>query len=82
VVNELEGHGQERAIKRATGICDILSRVLDKSEAENIPTHKAATLLAEERIKQVKGFKQSVGDKGGCECATDNPGPGAGEPAS
>jgi leucine dehydrogenase len=82
VVNELEGYSQERAIKRATGICDILSRVLDKSEAENIPTHKAATLLAEERIRQVKGFKQSVGDKGGCECATDNPKSGAGESAS
>lgn len=58
VVNELEGYHQERAIKQASGIYEILSRVLEKSEKENIPTHKAATLLAEERINQVKRFKQ------------------------
>jgi leucine dehydrogenase len=58
VVNELEGYQQERAIKRASGIYEILYRVLQKSEKENIPTHKAATLLAEERINQVKRFKQ------------------------
>jgi len=58
VVNELEGYHQERAIKQASGIYEILSRVLEKSEEENIPTHKAATLLAEERINQVKRFKQ------------------------
>ncbi len=58
VVNELEGYHQEKAIKQASGIYEILSRVLEKSEKENIPTHKAATLLAEERINQVKQFKQ------------------------
>jgi len=58
VVNELEGYHQERAIKQASGIYEILSRVLEKSEKENIPTHKAATLLAEERINQVKRLKQ------------------------
>ena len=58
VVNELEGYHQERAIKQASGIYEILSKVLEKSEKENIPTHKAATLLAEERINQVKRFKQ------------------------
>jgi leucine dehydrogenase len=68
VVNELEGHSQDRAIKLATGIYEILSRVLDRSEKENIPTHKAAALLAEERIKQVKSFKQGSGDKSGCGC--------------
>jgi len=58
VVNELEGYHQERAIKQASGIHEILSRVLERSEKENIPTHRAATLLAEERINQVKRFKQ------------------------
>ena len=62
VVNELEGYEQERAIKRAGGIYEILYRVLQKSEKENIPTHKAATLLAEERIKQVKRFKQGTAE--------------------
>jgi leucine dehydrogenase len=64
VVNELEGHKHERALKKAEGIYEILLRVLEKSEEENIPTHKAATLLAEERINQVKRFKQgSAGDR-------------------
>ncbi len=68
VVNELEGHGQERAIKRATGIYDILYKVLDRSEKENIPPNKAATLLAEERIRRVKSFKQGTPDSGSCDC--------------
>ncbi len=68
VVNELEGHSQERANKRAAGIYEILLRVLDKSEKENIPTHKAAALVAEERIRQVKSFKQGTADKSGCGC--------------
>jgi leucine dehydrogenase len=68
VVNELEGHSQDRANKRAAGIYEILSRVLEKSEQEDIPTHKAATLIAEERIRQVKSFKQGAGDKSGCSC--------------
>ena len=64
VVNELEGHKQERALKKAEGIYEILLSVLEKSEKENVPTHKAATLLAEERINQVKRFKQgSAGDR-------------------
>jgi leucine dehydrogenase len=66
VVNELEGHGQERAIKRATGIHDILYKVLERSEKENIPPNKAATLLAEERIRQVKSFKQGTPDSRSC----------------
>ena len=66
VVNELEGYHQERAIKQARGIYEILSRVLEKSEEENIPTHKAATLLAEERINQVKRFKQGTAEGRSC----------------
>ena len=58
VVNELEGYQHNRAIQQAKGIYDLLSKVLDKSEKENIPTYKAANLLAEERINQVKKFKQ------------------------
>lgn len=68
VVNELEGYSQERANKRAAGIYEILLRVLDKSEKENIPTHKAAALVAEERIKQVKSFKQGSSNRSGCSC--------------
>lgn len=58
VVNELQGYHRDRAIQQAKGIYDLLSKVLHKSEKENIPTFKAANLLAEERINQVKKFKQ------------------------
>jgi leucine dehydrogenase len=68
VVNELEGYAQDRALKRARGIYDILYRVLERSEKENIATHKAATLLAEERIQQVKKFKQGTAEKNSCGC--------------
>jgi leucine dehydrogenase len=67
VVNELEGYDQDRALKRASGIYEILCRVLEKSEKENIPTHKAATLLAEERISQVKRFKQGTSEECSCQ---------------
>jgi leucine dehydrogenase len=66
VVNELEGYQQERAIKQASGIYEILYRVLEKSEKENIPTHRAANLLAEERINQVKRFKQGTAEERSC----------------
>ncbi|MFQ6003275.1 MAG: leucine dehydrogenase, partial [Candidatus Zixiibacteriota bacterium] len=58
VVNELEGYHPNRAIQQAKGIYDLLYKVLEKSERENIPTYKAANLLAEERINQIKKFKQ------------------------
>jgi leucine dehydrogenase len=58
VVNELQGYRRDKAIQQAKGIYDHLSRVLDRSEKENIPTYKAANLLAEERINQIKKFKQ------------------------
>ena len=66
VVNELEGYSQERAIKQASGIYEILTRVFERSEKENIPPHEAANLLAEERISQVKKFKQRVKDGEDC----------------
>jgi len=66
VVNELEGHEHERARKKAQGIYEILLKILEKSAKENIPTHKAATLLAEERISQVKGFKQGSAEHRSC----------------
>ena len=58
VVNELQGYHPERAFKQAQGIQDILSKIFLKSEKENISTNKAAYLLAEERIAQVKRLKQ------------------------
>jgi leucine dehydrogenase len=53
VYNELEGYNQEKALAQAKNIHDIVRRILDLSEKENIPTHVASNRLAEERIGQV-----------------------------
>ena len=58
VVNELEGYNQERALKQASGIYDMLVRILKKAESESISTLEAANRLAQERILQAKRFKQ------------------------
>jgi leucine dehydrogenase len=58
VVNELQGYNQERAIKHAQGIQDILRKIFLTSEKENLSPNKAAYLLAEERLAQVKRLKQ------------------------
>jgi leucine dehydrogenase len=58
VVNELEGYRPERALKKAEGIYDLMKRVIEISKSEKLPTSAAANLLAENRILQVKRFKQ------------------------
>lgn len=58
VVNELEGHKPERALKKAEGIYDLMRMVIEISESEKVPTSIAANHLAERRIRQVKKFKQ------------------------
>jgi leucine dehydrogenase len=58
VANELEGHSQEKAIKQARGIYDLLARIFKKAENEGISTLKAANRLALERLVQVKRLKQ------------------------
>lgn len=57
VVNELEGYNQERALKQAAKIYDILLRVFEVAERENLSTSAAANLLAEERLQTVKKFR-------------------------
>ncbi|MGE5409368.1 MAG: Glu/Leu/Phe/Val family dehydrogenase [Clostridiales bacterium] len=53
VANELEGYRQDRAMKQAEGIYDILTRIMEISQKENIPTHAASNKIAEERLKQI-----------------------------
>ncbi|MCX6149256.1 MAG: Glu/Leu/Phe/Val dehydrogenase [Ignavibacteriales bacterium] len=53
VANELEGYRQDRAMKQAEGIYDILTKVIDTSKKENIPTHFASNKIAEERVRQI-----------------------------
>lgn len=59
VANELEGYNQERALKQAGGIYDIILRVFEIAKREDIPTHKAADNLALRRIAEMgklRGF--------------------------
>jgi leucine dehydrogenase len=58
VANELGGYVREKAVKQATGIYDIMKRILKISEESKIPTYKAANILAKARIAEVKKFRQ------------------------
>ncbi len=53
VANELEGYRQDRALKRAEGIYDVIMKVLKTSQSKNIPTNKASDMLAEERLNKI-----------------------------
>lgn len=59
VANELEGYNQERALKQATGIYNIVARVLAISKEERIPTHVASDKLAIKRIHELARVKQT-----------------------
>jgi leucine dehydrogenase len=58
VANELEGYRQERALKQAEGIYDIIATILEMSKREEIPTYLAANKLAEARIQRISPIKQ------------------------
>ena len=47
VANELEGYRQDRAVKQAEGIFDIVKQVFQLSKDENIPTNRASDKIAE-----------------------------------
>lgn len=53
VANELEGYRQDRALKRAESIYDIITKVIEISKKLNIPTNKASNQLAEERLNRI-----------------------------
>jgi leucine dehydrogenase len=53
VANELEGYNQERALKQAEGIYDIILKVFEIAKKEDIPTNKAADNLALRRIAEI-----------------------------
>jgi leucine dehydrogenase len=58
VYNELEGYNRERALKQASGIYDIVKRIIDISKKEDIPTEVASRKIAEERINAVSNAKR------------------------
>lgn len=58
VANELEGYRQDRAMKQAEGIYEILKNVITTSKAQNIPTHAASNRIAEERLRNIGGIRK------------------------
>lgn len=58
VANELEGYRQDRAMKQAEGIYDIVKKVFALSKEQNIATHLASNKLADERLYQIGGIRK------------------------
>lgn len=63
VSNELEGYRQDRAMKQAEGIYDIVKKVLSISAEQKIPTHMASNKLAEQRLQQIGGIRKIYSGK-------------------
>jgi leucine dehydrogenase len=53
VANELEGYRQDRALKQAEKIYDVIGKILEVSSNEKIPSYEASNKMAEERLKSV-----------------------------
>ncbi|MEO8446430.1 MAG: hypothetical protein ABI528_02990, partial [bacterium] len=48
----------ERALNQASGIYDILQRIIEISKKENVPTEVASRKIAEERINAISSAKR------------------------
>ncbi len=59
VSNEIEGYNQERALDQAEAIYDILKAVFARAKANNVPTYRAATNLAMERIEMIGRIRRT-----------------------
>jgi len=57
--SELSGYSKKRTLQLAENIYEVTRVVLKKSKAENIPTNKAADIIAEKRISDIKKIKAS-----------------------
>ncbi len=57
VANELEGYRQDRAMKQAEAIYDILQNIYSISDEQNISTIAAANHIAEERLNKIGKMK-------------------------
>jgi len=45
-------------MKQAEGIYDVLKKIIDTSEKENIPTHYASNKIAEERVRRICNIRK------------------------
>jgi len=59
VYQELHGYDKEKALERARGIFDNVKKVLNIAKRDNIPTYKAADIMAEERIEKMKNVRSN-----------------------
>lgn len=57
--SELSGYSKKRTMQLAENIYEVTRGVLKKSVADNIPTNKAADIIAEQRISDIKNIKAS-----------------------
>lgn len=57
--SELSGYSKKRTLQLAENIYSATRGVLKKSKEENIPTNKAADIIAEKRIADIKKIKGS-----------------------
>lgn len=57
VANELEGYRQDRAMKQAEGIYEVVQKVIAMSNEQKIPTHVASNKIAEERLLKIGGIR-------------------------
>ncbi|MBC7915211.1 MAG: Glu/Leu/Phe/Val dehydrogenase [Pyrinomonadaceae bacterium] len=57
--SELSGYSKKRTLQLAENIYEVTRGVLKKSKSENIPTNKAADIIAEKRISDIKKIKGS-----------------------
>lgn len=57
--SELSGYSKKRTLQLAENIYEATRGVLKKSKTENIPTNKAADIIAEKRISDIKKIKAS-----------------------
>ncbi len=58
VANELEGYRQDRAMKQAEGIYEIVKRVFKISKEQKLPTNIASNHIAEERLHNIGRIKK------------------------
>ncbi|MFN1835080.1 Glu/Leu/Phe/Val family dehydrogenase [Balneola sp. MJW-20] len=64
VSGELEGYNEERAHKKAERIYDTILDILKYSEENDVPSHVASNILAEQRIAKVGKIHTVYSSKG------------------
>ncbi len=59
VYEELHGYNRERAMQKVGQLMEAMTRIVEKSKAENIPTYQAADHVAERRMQLIREVKRT-----------------------